>query len=76
MILKGGKSLKKLIKIVSFCVVLLLSLSVLGQGEQYFVSTAPSLELGDKGQEVKAFAHTFEQATDWHTRLPTVSPNH
>ncbi len=53
MILKGGKSLKKLIKIVSFCVILFLSLTVIGQGEQYFVSTASSLELGDKGQEVK-----------------------
>jgi N-acetylmuramoyl-L-alanine amidase len=52
-ILEGDERLKKLIKIVAFCLILVFSVTVLGQGQQYFVSTAQSLKIGDKGQDVK-----------------------
>lgn len=45
--------MKKLIKIIAFCVALGVSITVLEQNQQYYVSTAPSLKMGDKGQEVK-----------------------
>ncbi len=51
--MEGDERLKKLIKIIAFCLILVFSVTVLGQGKQYFVSTAQSLKIGDKGQEVK-----------------------
>lgn len=45
--------MKKLVKIVAFCLVLVFSVTTLGQGKMYFTSSANSLKLGDKGQEVK-----------------------
>jgi len=51
--LEGGTRLKKLVKIVAFCLIVVFSITFLGQGKMYFVSTAPSLKMGDKGQEVK-----------------------
>jgi N-acetylmuramoyl-L-alanine amidase len=51
--LEGGTRLKKLIKVVAFCLIVVLSVTFLGQGKMYFTSTAPSLKLGDKGTEVK-----------------------
>lgn len=51
--LEGGTRLKRFLKVVAFCLVLVLSLTFLGQGKMYFTSTAPSLKIGDKGQEVK-----------------------
>jgi N-acetylmuramoyl-L-alanine amidase len=51
--LEGGTGLKKLIKIVAFCLIVVFSITFLGQGKMYFVSVAPSLSVGDKGQEVK-----------------------
>jgi len=51
--LEGGIRLKKLIKIVTFCLIVILSVTFLGQGKMYFTSIAPSLKLGNKGQEVK-----------------------
>ena len=45
--------MKKHIKLVAFCLVVIFSFIVLGQGSQYFTNTASSLKLGDKGQEVK-----------------------
>jgi N-acetylmuramoyl-L-alanine amidase len=51
--LEGDKRLKKLIKIVAFCLILVFSVTALGQDQQYYVSTAQSLKIGDKGQEVK-----------------------
>lgn len=38
---------------MAFCLILVFSVTVLGQGQQYYVSTAQSLKIGDKGQEVK-----------------------
>ncbi|PYG89027.1 N-acetylmuramoyl-L-alanine amidase [Ruminiclostridium sufflavum DSM 19573] len=45
--------MKKLVRIIAFCLTLFLSLTFLGEGRQYFTSIAPSLKMGDKGQEVK-----------------------
>lgn len=45
--------MKKHIKLIAFCLVVIFSLIVLGQGTQYFTGTASALKLGDKGQEVK-----------------------
>lgn len=43
--------MKKHIKIVAFCLLVIFCVTLLGQGTMYF--TASSLKLGDKGQEVK-----------------------
>ena len=51
--MEGDERLKKLIKIVAFCLILVFSVTALGQNHQYYVSTAQSLKIGDKGQEVK-----------------------
>ena len=51
--MEGDERLKKLIKIVAFCLILVFSVTALGQNQQYYVSTAQSLKIGDKGQEVK-----------------------
>ena len=51
--MEGDERLKKLIKIVAFCLILVFSVTVLGQGQQYYVGTAQSLNIGDTGQEVK-----------------------
>ena len=45
--------MKKLVKIVAFCLIVLFSVTIMGQGEMYFTSSASSLKIGDKGQEVK-----------------------
>ncbi len=45
--------MKKHIKLIAFCLIVIFSLSLLGQGSVYFTSTASSLKIGDKGQEVK-----------------------
>jgi N-acetylmuramoyl-L-alanine amidase len=45
--------LKKLVKIVAFCLIVVFSVTFLGEEKQYFVSNAPSLKIGDKGQDVK-----------------------
>ncbi len=45
--------MKKHIKLIAFCLVVVFSLTLLGQGSLYFTGTASSLKLGDKGQEVK-----------------------
>lgn len=58
--LEGGKRLKKLTKIVAFCLILVFSVTFLGQGKMYFVSTAPSLKMGDKGEEVKDMQQELE----------------
>lgn len=51
--MEGGTRLKKLVKIVAFCLIVVFSVTFLGEQKQYFVSNAPSLKMGDKGQEVK-----------------------
>ncbi len=43
--------MKRHIKIVAFCLLVVFCFTLLGQGTMYF--TAPSLKIGDKGQEVK-----------------------
>lgn len=45
--------MKKHIKLVAFCLVVIFCLTLLGQGSLYFTSTASSLKIGDKGPEVK-----------------------
>lgn len=45
--------MKKQIKFIAFCLVVVFSLTLLGQDSMYFTSTASALKLGDKGQEVK-----------------------
>lgn len=51
--LKGGTRLKKLLKIVAFCLIVCFIVTFMGQSEMYYTSVSPSLEMGDKGQEVK-----------------------
>lgn len=45
--------MKKHLKMVTFCLIITFSLTMLGQGKMYFTGTSSSLRLGDKGQEVK-----------------------
>lgn len=45
--------MKKLVKIVAFCLIVVFSVTFLGQEKMYFTSSASSLKIGDKGQEVK-----------------------
>ncbi|HEY5584445.1 MAG TPA: spore cortex-lytic enzyme [Ruminiclostridium sp.] len=52
--------MRKLIKILAFCLIVVLSLTFLGQGKMYFTSSAPSLKIGDKGQEVKDMQQELE----------------
>jgi N-acetylmuramoyl-L-alanine amidase len=60
--LEGGKRLKKLIKVIAFCLIVVFSVTFIGEGKMYFVSTAPSLKVGDKGEEVK---EVQQELTNW-----------
>lgn len=45
--------MKKLIKVIAFCLIIIFSVTFIGEERMYFVSSADSLKLGDKGEEVK-----------------------
>ena len=45
--------MKKLVKVVAFCLIIVFSVTLIGQEKMYFVSPANSLKVGDNGQDVK-----------------------
>lgn len=45
--------MKKHIKLIAFGLLIIFNITLIGQESIYFTSTAPSLKMGDKGQEVK-----------------------
>lgn len=45
--------MKKLVKVVAFCLIIVFCVTFIGQEKMYFVSSANSLKVGDKGQDVK-----------------------